>query len=86
MPVVFDHNKEGCDLTLSSRQSFCAESVVTHLANNHYIEALHELYDCIDDYGRGRDRVLSENEYTLYSCLLKIFIKKLESEEVNENT
>ena len=45
---------------------------------------MHELYDCIDDYGNGRIRVVRKNEYILYGCLISCFIEALEQEEAND--
>lgn len=42
---------------------------------------MHELYDCIDDYGNGKIRVVTKNEYILYGCLIPCFIEALEQEK-----
>lgn len=46
---------------------------------------MHELYDCIDDYGKGRTRVVTKNEYILYDCLISCFIEALELGKNNNN-
>lgn len=68
---------------ISSRQGFCARAVLLHIVNQRYNAAMHELYDCIDDYGNGRIRVVTKNEYILYGCLISCFIEALEHEETN---
>lgn len=68
---------------ISSRQGFCARAVLLYIVNQKYNAAMHELYDCIDDYGNGRIRVVTKNEYILYECLISCFIKALEQEEIN---
>ena len=68
---------------ISSRQGFCARAVLLYIVNRKYNAAMHELYDCIDDYGNGRIRVLTKNEYILYGCLIPCFIEALEREETN---
>lgn len=69
---------------ISSRQGFCARAVLLHIVNQRYNAAMHELYDCIDDYGNGRIRVVTKNEYILYGCLISCFIEALEQEEAND--
>lgn len=68
---------------ISSRQGFCARAVLLYIVNRKYNAAMHELYDCIDDYGNGRIRVVTKNEYILYGCLISCFIEALEQEETN---
>lgn len=68
---------------ISSRQGFCARAVLLYIVNRKYNAAMHELYDCIDDYGNGRIRVVTKNEYILYGCLIPCFIEALEHEETN---
>lgn len=69
---------------ISSRQGFCAKAVLLYIVNQRYNAAMHELYDCIDDYGKGRTRVVTKNEYILYDCLISCFIEALEQEEKNK--
>ena len=69
---------------ISSRQGFCARAVLLHIVNQRYNAAMHELYDCIDDYGNGRIRVVTKNEYILYDCLISCFIEALEQEKAND--
>lgn len=69
---------------ISSRQGFCARAVLLYIINRKYNAAMHELYDCIDDYGNGRIRVVTKNEYILYGCLISCFIEALEQEEAND--
>lgn len=69
---------------ISSRQGFCARAVLLYIVNRKYNAAMHELYDCIDDYGNGRIRVVTKNEYILYGCLISCFIEALEQEEAND--
>lgn len=70
---------------ISSRQGFCARAVLLYIVNQRYNAAMHELYDCIDDYfGNGRTRVVTKNEYILYDCLISCFIEALEQEEKNK--
>ncbi len=69
---------------ISSRQGFCARAVLLHIVNQRYNAAMHELYDCIDDYGNGRIRVVTKNEYILYECLISCFIEALEQEKAND--
>lgn len=69
---------------ISSRQGFCARAVLLHIVNQRYNAAMHELYDCIDDYGNGKIRVVTKNEYILYGCLIPCFIEALEQEKTND--
>ena len=69
---------------ISSRQGFCARAVLLHIVNQRYNAAMHELYDCIDDYGNGKIRVVTKNEYILYGCLISCFIEALEQEIAND--
>lgn len=69
---------------ISSRQGFCARAVLLHIVNQRYNAAMHELYDCIDDYGNGKIRVVTKNEYILYGCLISCFIEALEQEKAND--
>lgn len=68
---------------ISSRQGFCARAVLLYIVNQRYNAAMHELYDCIDDYGKGITRVVTKNEYILYECLISCFIEALEQEKNN---
>lgn len=61
---------------LSERQILCAESVMTLIHDEEYSKALHELADCIDDYGTATTRTISINEYALYKCLIFCFSLK----------
>lgn len=65
---------------LSERQIICAESVMALIHDEEYSKALHELADCIDDYGTATTRTISINEYALYNCMISCFIKKMEPE------
>lgn len=71
------------DISLSERQASCAEAVTDLIMMNRYNDALHEFEDCIDDYSKGFNRTISANEYALYRCILKCFIKRLEEQEDN---
>lgn len=50
---------------------------------NRYNLALHEFLDCIDDWGRGRDRKISIDECILYNCILSCFMARLEEQYEN---
>lgn len=52
--------------------------------DNKYNHALHEFEDCIDDYGKGKGRYLTKNEFILYNCILTCFITKLEEQALYE--
>lgn len=69
--------------TLTGRQIDCAFHVSHLLGKKEYIHALHEFMDCIDDNGNTRKepRIVSINEYALYSCLLEMFLSNLEGRE-----
>ena len=66
---------------ISSRQGFCARLAFKHIINKNFNSALHELEDCILDYGNGKNRIVTKNEYILYECLISCFIEALEQEE-----
>lgn len=54
--------------------------------DNKYNHALHEFEDCIDDYGKGKERYLTRNEFILYNCILNCFITRLEEQAENLET
>ena len=60
------------DKVLSQRQFYCSSSVVKLLAEHRYSLALHELIDCIDDYGTGRSRVVTVNVFPAPSASLPV--------------
>lgn len=66
--------------SLSARQGFCSNAVIELIMDNKYNDALHEFEDCIDDYGKGKNRCITKNELILYNCILSCFISKLEAE------
>ncbi len=78
-----DFYHEKSEIEISSRQGFCARLAFKHIINKNFNSALHELEDCIEDYGKGRTRVVTKNEYILYECLISCFIEALEHEEIN---
>lgn len=74
---------EECEFekSLSSRQNFCACSSIKLIMESAYNQAMHEFQDCIADYGKGRNRPVTMNEYILYNCILDCFLAKLEKKE-----
>lgn len=71
---------------LSARQGCCSESTIKLIMDNKYNHALHEFEDCIDDYGKGKERYLTKNEFILYNCILTCFITRLEEQAENFET
>lgn len=71
---------------LSTRQGCCSEATIKLIMNNKYNHALHEFEDCIDDYGKGKERYLTKNELILYNCILTCFITRLEEQAENLET
>lgn len=69
---------------LTSRQSFCANTVIKYIANQRWGNALHEFLDCIDNFGEcGREpRLITINEYVLYSCLIQAFVSALKEQQL----
>ena len=57
---------------LSERQVSRAFAAVTLLETGKTIDALHELYDAVDDYGRADNRFISANEKILYRYMFEI--------------
>lgn len=72
--------------SLSSRQSFCSNAAIKLIMENRYNQALHEFEDCIDDYGKGRSRLITISECVLYNCVLNCFIARLEENTENLKT
>lgn len=72
-----------CQEAFSERQICCAKGAIELIMSGRYYSALHEFEDCIDDYGKGRRRVLSKDELVLYNCILICFILKMESQSGN---
>lgn len=70
---------------LSARQFFCSEAAIKLIMDNEYNSALHELEDCIDDYGKSKSRYVTRNELILYNCILTCFISKLKNKTVFGN-
>ena len=66
--------------SLSARQNFCSNAAIELIMDNEYNTALHEFEDCIDDYGKGKNRYITKNELILYNCILSCFISKLKHE------
>lgn len=83
--VPFCDDDIQCDYLspLSGRQSFCSAATIKLIMDNKYNHALHEFEDCIDDYGKGKERYLTKNECILYNCILTCFITKLEEQAEN---
>lgn len=71
---------------LSARQGCCSEATIKLIMDNKYNHALHEFEDCIDDYGKGKGRYLTKNEFILYNCILTCFITRLEEQAENLET
>lgn len=71
---------------LSVRQGYCSEATIKLIMDNKYNYALHEFEDCIDDYGKGKERYLTKNELILYNCILACFITRLEEQAENLET
>lgn len=69
-----------CQEAFSERQICCAMGAIELIMSGRYYTALHEFEDCIDDYGKGRRRVLSKDELVLYNCILICFILKMKSQ------
>lgn len=65
---------------LSARQGYCSDATMKLIMDNKYNHALHEFEDCIDDYGKGKERYLTQNEFILYNCILTCFITRLEEQ------
>ena len=65
---------------LSARQGHCSEATMKLIMDSEYNHALHEFEDCIDDYGKGKERYLTKNEFILYNCILICFITRLEEQ------
>lgn len=61
---------------ISDRQQYCADIVSQAIISGDYSRALHELFDCVDDYARGQkpETIISINEYSLYHSLIRLFI------------
>lgn len=72
--------------SLSARQGCCSDATIKLIMENKYNYALHEFEDCIDDYGKGRERYLTKNEFILYNCILTCFITRLEEQAENLET
>lgn len=72
-----------CQKAFSGRQICCAMGAIELIMKGRYYSALHEFEGCIDDYGKGRRRVLSKDELVLYNCVLICFILKMESQSEN---
>lgn len=53
------------------------------MMNDKYNHALHELLDCIADYGNGKNRHISITECVLYKFIIRCFMSKLEDEFEN---
>lgn len=71
---------------LSARQGYCSDATIKLIMDNKYNHALHEFEDCIDDYGKGKERYLTKNEFILYNCILTCFITRLEEQAENLET
>ena len=69
---------------LSARQGYCSDASIKLIMDNKYNHALHEFEDCIDDYGKGKGRYLTKNEFILYNCILTCFITRLEEQALYE--
>ena len=78
--VYFEGSKDLEDSSemLSGRQYFCSNATIQLIMQNEFNPALHEFEDCIDDYGKGKVRTITVNEYVLYNCILNCFIARLE--------
>lgn len=84
IPFLPDSHREELPVRpLSQRQNDCAQDVIKLIMQNKYNHALHELQDCIDDFGKGSDRIITASEFTLYSCIITCFMKKLEEQVEN---
>lgn len=67
---------------ISARQFYCATFVISLVFEGKYNHAMHELMDCINDYGNAtiHETTISINEYALYMCLIDTFLQKLQLE------
>lgn len=68
---------------LSHRQNYCSNYAISLIMRNKYNHALHEFQDCIDDYGEGVNRIITADEYTLYSNIITCFMLRLEEQTEN---
>lgn len=86
--IPWCNNDIQCDYMspLSARQGCCSEATIKLIMDNKYNHALHEFEDCIDDYGKGKGRYLTKNEFILYNCILTCFITRLEEQAENLET
>jgi len=51
------------------------------LSEKKFWDALHELTDCIDNFGEASQRIrnITPNEHALYTCLALNFLQSIES-------
>ena len=58
--------------SLSKRQECCSENAIRRMIAGDYLQALHEVWDVIDDYNKA-DEHLNFNEYVLLTNLLLVY-------------
>ena len=64
---------------LSHRQVSRNDAVLDLVLEKKYTEALHELQDCIINYQRDTNIIMSVNEYAIYTNLFTMFISQLQN-------
>lgn len=67
---------------LSMHQIFASFQMQNHLSQKDYNRAFLQLANCIEDNGKGLNdkKLISVNEYALYTNLIKGFLNQLEQE------
>lgn len=66
--------------SFSARQANCAIATIELIMRDKYNDALHELEDCIDNMGEGKNKYLTGNELVLYNCIITCFVNRLEEQ------
>lgn len=66
---------------MSARQMSAALACSESILKNDWASALHEFYDCIEDYGSGHEsgRELDYDEILVYHLLINNFLQALEN-------
>lgn len=67
---------------ISGRENNCGIAVLVLLTQQNFIEAYHELYNLISDYGYAEkypDRYLSCNEYSYFMSILTTFLMLIQN-------
>ncbi len=78
IPTFISKNNKELYRPISSRQSYCLTKCVQYSCCGEFTNAMNELMDALDDYGKYKQKsLISINECLLFSSVLDIMHEKM---------